>query len=77
MKIVAHDIIVENELKTDFILDDYGNPTENTYQFKEYKIIDIEGNVLEVCRYTQDTITKDEICETTGLKLGFTYYIFD
>jgi hypothetical protein len=33
MKRIAEKILIENEIKTDFILDEQGNPTEETYEY--------------------------------------------
>jgi hypothetical protein len=75
MKRIAQNILIENEVKTDFILDSRGEPTEQTYEYKEYKIVDGEGNVLEIGRYTQESITVEEILERTGIKFGLSTWI--
>lgn len=77
MKRIAQNILIENEIKTDFILDQEGNPTEETYNYKEYKVVDEEGYVLEVGRYTEDSITVEEICERTGIRFGISTWIFN
>jgi hypothetical protein len=74
MKRIAESIIIENEIKTDFVLDMFGK-TEETYDYKEYKVLDKDDNVLEVGRYTEDTITVDEILDITGIKFGVSYWL--
>jgi hypothetical protein len=75
MKRIAKNIIIENEIKTDFVLDNEGNPTEETYDFKEYKVVDKSGNVLEVGRYSEETITVEEILSRTGIKFGVSAWV--
>jgi len=75
MKKIVDRIIIENETKTDFIIDNYGNQTDNIYSFKECKVVDSNDEVLEIIRYTEDTITVDEILQRTGIRIGITYYI--
>jgi hypothetical protein len=76
-KRIAENILVENEVKTDFILDNQGNPTDETYNYKEYKVLDDEDYVLEVGRYTEDTITVEQICERTGIAFGVSAWFFE
>jgi len=75
MRRIAQNILIENEIKTDFILDNDGKPTDETYNYKEYKVVDGDGNVLEVGRYTDDTITVEEICDRTGIRFGISTWI--
>jgi hypothetical protein len=75
MKRIAENILIENEVKTDFVLDNQGNPTEETYNYKEYKVVDKDNNVLEVGRWTDETITVEEILQRTGIKFGVSTWI--
>jgi hypothetical protein len=77
MKKIADNIIIDDIIKTDFILDVEGKETSETYQYKEYFIVDVEGNILETGRYIEDNITIEDICERTGIKLGYSYYVFN
>jgi hypothetical protein len=73
----AHDIEIKTEIKTDFIPDMFGNPTEETYEYKEYHVLDEEGTVLEIGRYTSETITKEEILQRTGIVFGVSKWIIN
>jgi hypothetical protein len=75
MKRIAENILIENEVKTDFVLDNQGNPTEETYNYKEYKVVDKEGNVLEVGQYTDESITVEDILQRTGIRFGVSAWI--
>ena len=75
MKRIAENILIENEVKTGFVLDNEGNETEETYNYKEYKVVDVDGNVLEVGQYTEETITVEEILQRTGIRFGISAWI--
>lgn len=75
MRKTAENIIIKTELKTDFVLDYNGNPTEETYNYKEYDVVDAEGNVLETGRYTEEEITVEEILNKTGIAFGVSVWI--
>jgi len=75
MKRIAEKILIENEIKTDFILDEQGNPTEETYEYKEYKVLDSDDYILEVGRWTEESITVEEILKNTGIKFGVSAWI--
>jgi hypothetical protein len=75
MRRIAEDILIFDEIKTDFILDENGKPTDVLYEYKEYHVVDADGNVLEINRYTEDTITVEEICNRTGIKFGLSAWI--
>ena len=75
MKRIAENILIENEVKTGFVLDNEGNETEETYTYKEYKVVDKDGNVLEVGQYTEETITVEEILQRTGIRFGISAWI--
>jgi len=75
MRRIAENILIENEVKVGFVLDREGNETEETYNYKEYKVVDGEGNVLEVGQYTEETITVEEILQRTGIRLGLSAWI--
>lgn len=66
----AHDIIIKNEVKEDFIYDFEGNKTDEIYTFREFEIIDEEGVILEVMRYTEENPTKEELLQSRGIVLG-------
>lgn len=74
---IAQSINIKNEIKTAFITDINGNPTEETYEYKEYEVLDSEGNVLEVGKYTQESITVEEILQQTGIVFGVSAWIFN
>ncbi len=67
---IAESINIKTEVKVGFVLDNNGNETEETYNYKEYEVLDKDGNVLEVGQYTDETITVEEICSRTGIKFG-------
>lgn len=75
MKRIAHNIVIENEVKVDFVLDNEGKSTEETYNYKEYKVVDEDNNVLEIGRWTDETITVEQILQRTGIKLGVSAWI--
>jgi hypothetical protein len=75
IKKIVENILIEDEIKIGFFLDDDGNETEETYEYKECKVVDSNDEVLEIIRYTEDTITVDEILQRTGIRIGITYYI--
>lgn len=75
MKRIAENILIENEVKTGFVFDVEGNQTEETYTYKEYKVVDNEGVVLEVGQYVEETITVEEILSNTGIKFGVSAWI--
>ena len=75
MKKIAEKIVIENEVKTGFVLDEEGNQTAQTYTYKEYKVLDKDDEVLEVGQYTEETITVQEILDRTGIKFGVSAWI--
>jgi hypothetical protein len=77
MRRIAEKILIENEIKTDFIFDEEYNQTEETYNYKEYKVLDKDDNVLEIGRYTQETITVDEILKQTGIRFGVSVWVIE
>ena len=76
MKKIAENIIMKNEVKIGFILDENGNQTEETYQYKEYEVIDKDGDVLEVGQYTDESVTVKDILDRTGIAFGISYWSF-
>ena len=72
---IAESINIKTEVKVGFVLDNNGNKTEETYNYKEYEVLDKDGNVLEVGRYTDETITVEEICNRTGIKFGVSAWV--
>jgi predicted secreted protein len=77
MNRIAENIIIKTELKTDFVLDYNGNPTQETYNYKEYDVVDGEGFVLETGSYTEEEITVEEILNKTGIAFGISTWIYD
>ncbi len=67
---IAESINIKTEVKVGFVLDENGNETEETYNYKEYEVLDNDGNVLEVGQYTDEIITVEEILNRTGIKFG-------
>jgi hypothetical protein len=70
MKRIAQSINILTEVKVGNIRDEYGNETGETYNYKEYEVLDGDGNVLEVGQYTEDEITVEEILNKTGIAFG-------
>jgi hypothetical protein len=75
MRRIAENILIENEVKVGFVLDNEGNETEETYNYKEYKVVDKEGDILEIGQYTEESITVEEILQRTGIKFGVSAWI--
>jgi len=67
---VANNIEIKNEIKTDFITDEEGNPTEETYEYKEVLVKDENGDILEAMRVGTDIETDEQFFGATGVKLG-------
>jgi hypothetical protein len=67
---VAHSIEILEEIKTDFITDEQENPTEETYEYKEVLVKDINGDILEAMRVGTDIETDEQFFGATGVKLG-------
>ena len=72
---IAESINIKTEVKVGSVLDNDGNETGETYNYKEYEVLDKDGNVLEVGRYTDETITVEEICNRTGIKFGVSAWL--
>jgi len=72
---VAHSIEILEEIKTDFIMDEQGNPTEETYEYKEVLVKDINGDILEAMRVGTDVETDEQFFGSTGVKLGVSAWI--
>lgn len=70
MRKIAESIEILNEIKTDFVLDQNGNPTEEIYEYKEVLVKDAEGDVLEAFRVGVDIETDEQFFNSTGVKLG-------
>ena len=71
---IAQSIEILNEIKTDFYKDNYGNPTEDAYDYKEVLVKDINGDILEIFRVSPTLQTENEFFENTGLALGVSAY---
>jgi hypothetical protein len=76
MRKIANNIIIKTEIKTDFITNNYGMPTEETYEYKEYDVVDEEGFVLETGRYEDETITVQDILDRTGIAFGISTWVY-
>ena len=72
---IAESINIKTEVKVGFVLDENRNETEETFNYKEYEVLDKDGDVLEVGRYTDETITVEEICNRTGIKFGVSAWV--
>ncbi len=72
---IAESINIKTEVKVGFTLDENGNETSETYNYKEYEVLDKDGNVLEVGQYTDETITVEEILSRTGIKFGVSAWV--
>jgi hypothetical protein len=72
---IAESINIKTEVKTDYVINDYGYPTEETYEYREYDVLDVDNNTLETGRYTEETITLEEILERTGIQFGLSKWI--
>lgn len=75
MKRVAEKIVVREEIKSDFMLDMEGNPTEVSYQYKEYDILDKDNNVIETNRTTNLKANSEYIRKSLGIKFGVSAWI--
>ena len=75
MRKVAEKIVVRKEIKSDFMLDMEGNPTEVSYQYKEYDILDKDDNVIETNRTTDLNANSEDIRKSLGIKFGVSIWI--
>jgi hypothetical protein len=71
----AQSIEILDEIKTDFVNDQNGNPTEETYEYKEVLIKDINGDVLEKFRVSIEVDTNEKFFNQTGVKLGVSSWV--
>jgi hypothetical protein len=67
---VANSIEILEETKIDFVQDQNGNPTEETYEYKEVLVKDINGDILEIFRVGTNLETEDQFFSQTGVKIG-------
>lgn len=67
---VANSIEILDETKLDFVQDKKGNPTEETYEYKEVLVKDINGDTLEIFRVGSDVETPEQFFSQTGVKIG-------
>lgn len=72
---IATSIEILDEIKTDFIGDELGNPTEETYEYKEVLIKDADGDILETFRMGVDVETDEDFFNQTGVKLGVSTWV--
>jgi hypothetical protein len=77
MERIAHNIIIKNEIKTGFLTNEFGQPTEEIYEYREFDIIDKEGFVLETAKYFTETTTVEEICNDSGIVFGVSTWIYE
>jgi hypothetical protein len=77
MQKIAEKIEIENVIKTGFVTDSEGNPTEETYEYKEYKVYDKDDYLLNVGEWFGEETTVEEICNSTGIKFGVSAWIFE
>jgi hypothetical protein len=75
MKRIAERIEIKDEIKTDFIPDELGNPTEETYEYKEVLIFDKDDVLLEAFRVGTDVETDEQFFNSTGVRLGLSTWI--
>ena len=75
MRKVAEKIVVRKEIKSDFMLDMEGNPSETSYQYKEYDILDKDDNVIETNRTTDLNANSEDIRKSLGIKFGVSIWI--
>jgi hypothetical protein len=77
IKKIANKIVVQDEIKEDFVLDKNGLATDKKYSYKEYSVISEDDTILESGRCAPDH-NVNEILKNTGIKLGVSaYYIND
>jgi hypothetical protein len=77
MKRLAHSINIKPEVKIDFVLDQNGNPTEETFEYREFEVLDEDGVILEIGKYFSQTITLEEILISTGIKFGVSTWFIE
>ena len=65
---VANSIEILEETKLDFVQDQNGNPTEETYEYKEVLIKDINGDILEVFRVGSVVETPEQFFSQSWLE---------
>jgi hypothetical protein len=72
---VADSIEILDEIKIDFIIDQYGNPTEETYEYKEVVVKDVNGVILEIFRVSIEVDTNEKFFDQTGVKIGISSWV--
>lgn len=75
MKRIAEKIIVRDEVKSDFMLDQDGQVTDISYDYIEYDILDKGNNVLHTGTTSRLDSTAEEIRKNLGIKFGFSAWI--
>jgi hypothetical protein len=75
MNRIANKIQILTGIKTDYVLDENGSPTEETYQYKEFQVLDAEDYLLEEGRCEVDA-TEAEILEFTGIVFGVSTWVY-
>lgn len=72
---VANSVEILDEIKTDFIQDENGNQTEETYEYKEVLVKDINGDILETFRVETEIVTSEQFFSQTGVKIGVSSWV--
>lgn len=75
MRKVAEKIVVREEIKSDVMLDIEGNPTDISYEYKEYDILDKDDNIIETSRTTDLNANSEDIRKSLGIKFGISTWI--
>jgi hypothetical protein len=72
---VANSVEILDEIKTDFIQDENGDQTEETYEYKEVLVKDINGDILETFRVGTEIVTHEQFFSQTGVKIGVSSWV--
>jgi len=75
MRKIAEKIVVREEIKSDVMLDIEGNPTDISYEYKEYDILDKDDNIIETSRTTDLNANSEDIRKSLGIKFGISTWI--
>jgi len=75
MRKVAEKIVVREEIKSDVMLDIEGNPTDISYEYKEYDILDKDDNLIETSWTTDLNANSEDIRKSLGIKFGISTWI--
>ena len=75
MRRVANSIILSDKIEEDFILDEMAQPTEDSYQFKRYAILDVNDNIIEEGRTLNLNANTEDIRKSLGIEFGTSTWI--